>query len=55
MDVKLTFLNGDLEEQIYIQKLEGFTLTENEGFVCKLKMPYIDSNRLGSIPSTTRL
>jgi len=37
MDVKSTFLNGDIEEEIYIEHLEGFTLIENEGFVYKLK------------------
>ena len=25
MDVKTTFLNGDLDEEIYIEKLEGFS------------------------------
>jgi hypothetical protein len=27
MDVKSTFLNGTLEEEVYIEKLEGFILT----------------------------
>jgi len=35
MDVKTTFLNGDLEEEIYMEKPEGFT-QEGEHFVCKL-------------------
>lgn len=37
MDLNIAFLNGDLEEEGYIEQPEGFTLTENEGFVCKLK------------------
>ena len=37
MDVKSSFLNGDLEEEVYIEKPEGFQLTENYDNVCKLK------------------
>ena len=38
MDVKSTFLNGDLEEEeVYIDKLEGFQLIYNPDNVCKLK------------------
>ena len=29
MDVKSTFLNGDLEEEVYMEQLEGFSLTNN--------------------------
>lgn len=28
MDVKYAFLNGDLEEEAYIEKLDGFPLTD---------------------------
>jgi hypothetical protein len=35
MDVKTTFLNGDLEEEIYMEQPEGFT-EEGEHLVCKL-------------------
>ena len=37
MDVKSSFLNGDLEEEFYIEKPKGFQLTENPDNVCKLK------------------
>jgi hypothetical protein len=37
MDVKSTFLNGDLKEKVYMEQPEGFQLTDNPEFVCKLK------------------
>jgi hypothetical protein len=37
MDVKSTFLNETLEEEVYVEKLEGFMLTKNKDYVCKLK------------------
>jgi hypothetical protein len=33
----ITFLNGDLEEEVYMEQLEGFSLTDNPNYVCKLK------------------
>eukprot|EP00253_Pinus_taeda_P025251 PITA_25251 len=37
MDVKFSFLNGDLEEEVYIEKLDGFILGNDPKLVCKLK------------------
>ena len=37
MDVKTTFLHGDLEEDIYIEQPEGFKVNSKENFVCKLR------------------
>ena len=36
MDVKKAFLNGDLDEEIYMEKLEGFSSPGQEMKVCKL-------------------
>ena len=36
MDVKTTFLNGELDEEVYMEQLKGFVLLGNEHKVCKL-------------------
>ena len=37
MDIKSTFMNGELEEEVYIEQPEGFPLTTKKDMVCKLK------------------
>lgn len=34
--IKMTFLNGDLEEEIYIEQLEGYVMKGQEHKVCRL-------------------
>jgi hypothetical protein len=36
MDVKTAFLNGELEEEIYMTQLDGFVVEGHEDKVCKL-------------------
>ena len=36
MDVKIAFLNGDLEEQIYMEQLEGCVVLGKKKNVCRL-------------------
>jgi hypothetical protein len=36
MDVKTTFLNGELDEEIYMEQPPGFVANGQEGMVCKL-------------------
>eukprot|EP00253_Pinus_taeda_P004894 PITA_04894 len=41
LDVKTAFLHGDLDEEIYMEQLEGFFQHRNEKFFCKLKKSYM--------------
>jgi len=37
IDVKITFLNGVIEEEVYIEKSKGFETFNRESHVCRLK------------------
>ena len=37
MDVKMAFLNSDLEEEVHMKLPEGFSSMEGEHLICKLK------------------
>lgn len=37
MDVKTTFLNGELAEDVYVTQLEGFAENGKEHLVCRFK------------------
>ena len=36
MDVKTTFLNGELDKEIYMTQPEGYVISGQQGKVCKL-------------------
>ena len=36
-DVKIAFLQGDMKEENYMEKLEGFEVKGKENLVCRLK------------------
>ena len=36
MDVKMAFLNGELEEEVNMKQLEGFSSSAGDHLICKL-------------------
>ncbi|KAG8503337.1 hypothetical protein CXB51_001297 [Gossypium anomalum] len=49
LDVKTAFLYGELEEDIYMQQPEGFTVLEKEDYVCLLKKSLYATKDKGEI------
>jgi len=45
IDVKTTFLHGDLDEEIFINQPVGFKATGKENLVCKLKKLLYELNQ----------
>ena len=45
MDVKNAFLNGVIEEEVYIEQSEGFKILDNVSHVCRLKRPLYRLNQ----------
>ena len=45
MDIKTVFLNGYLEESIYIEQPEGFKIYDQKQKVYKLLSPFMDLNK----------
>ena len=49
MDIKSTFINGELEEEVYIEQPKGFPLIEEKDMLCRLKKTFY---RLKQAPRT---
>ena len=46
MDVVTAFLNGDLDEEIFMEVPSGFRDPNRPNLVCRLLKPYTDSSKL---------
>ena len=41
MDVKTAFLNGIIQEEVYVEQPQGFEIDERESHVCRLKKAFM--------------
>jgi hypothetical protein len=46
IDVKTTFLNGEIEEEVYIEKPEGFVVHNERYHVCRLRKALYGLNKV---------
>ncbi|GJW00475.1 retrovirus-related pol polyprotein from transposon TNT 1-94 [Tanacetum coccineum] len=46
MDVKMTFLIGELKEEVYVSQLEGFVDQDNPSHVDSVDTPIVEKNKL---------
>ncbi len=54
LDVKTTFLNDELTEEVYIKQLEGLYVKGQEGKVCRLqKVLYGSKDLVHGTPRST--
>ncbi|RVW37805.1 Retrovirus-related Pol polyprotein from transposon TNT 1-94 [Vitis vinifera] len=49
LDVKTTFLHGDLEEDLYMIQPEGFIVQGQENLVCKLRKSLLDIEKINNL------
>jgi hypothetical protein len=45
LDVNISFLHGDLEEETYMQQPQGYEVKGNDNLVCRLKNILHDLNK----------
>ena len=45
INANIKFLNGVIEEEVYIEQPEGFVIYEEESHVCILRIPCMNSSR----------
>ena len=46
MDVKSSFLNGDLKEEVYVEQPQGFVIPDSKGKFYKLKKACVWYHRI---------
>jgi len=49
MDVKNVFLNGTIDEEVYIEQPLGFEVKDKKEYVCKLKKAWPQASTKGMV------